>query len=286
MGLRQAGDRPGRVADGGPPGSGKYTYRGNHKIQNMGREKPARKLLRFSTENAKLQGQGYAEFKLPAGYTCPGARECQTFSCRDTGKIKDGKHQKIRCYAATLEAGRPLTRNLVWHNLELLQAAGDETGMLELLERSLPWGWRGFRWHGDGDFFSLDYFRAWLKLASLHETQLFYAYTKSLPYWVGELNSGLIPGNVVLTASRGGKFDHLINKHGLREAVVVNHPVEASALGLKLDKDDSLARDPEVRKFAILLHGVQPAGSDAAASISRMRREGIKFSYSRKTNDH
>ena len=87
---------------------------------------------------------------------------------------------------------------------------------------------------------------------------------------------------MVLTASRGGEEDHLIDKHNLREAIVVMHPDEAKALGLELDHDDSLARDPSVTKFALLIHGTQPTGSDASDALKRMRKEGIKFSYSSK----
>lgn len=237
--------------------------------------------VKFSTSNAKLEGQGYAAFNLPAGYSCPCARDCKAFANPKTGKIIDGPHQKYRCFAASLE-WFPGVRNNLWHNFNTLKAARTATQMYDILSRSLPYGWRGFRWHAGGDFFSYAYFRSFLMLATAHPDKLFYAYTKSLSFWVRANQHGLIPVNVVLTASRGGAEDHLIDKHNLREAVIVMHPDEAKALGLSIDHNDSLARDPGVMKFALVLHGTQPKESDASEALKRMRKEGIKFSYSRK----
>ena len=112
--------------------------------------------------------------------------------------------------------------------------------------------------------FSHKYFMAWIKVAERNPTVLFYAYTKSLTYWVRSRN--LVPGNLVLTASYGGRDDHLIAEHGLRSAKVVFSVAEAEKLGLEIDHDDSHACDPTKanQDFALLIHGVQPKGSKAA----------------------
>lgn len=239
-------------------------------------------LLKFSTDNTKLKGQGILAFNLPAGHSCPGARACRTFACPDTGKITDAPGQEHRCYAASMEAAFPALRRAVWHNFMLLTEAATEERITSLIMASLPRGWRGMRVHSDGDFFSLPYFRAWLGVARAHERMFFYAYTKSVNFWVLERARGNIPPNMLFTASRGGRYDHLIDEHKLKEAVVVKHPEEAEALGLRIDHDDSLARDARVSKFALLLHGMQPAGSEASAALKRMRGEGIHYSYTRK----
>jgi hypothetical protein len=153
--------------------------------------------------------------------------------------------------------------------------------MAELIDFSLPARrFERIRVHVAGDFFSAAYFMAWMEVARRNPERLFYAYTKSLHVWVK--CQGLIPDNFVLTASLGGKFDHLVDKHDLRSAVVVMHPEEAEAMGLEIDHDDSHARDPEVRKFALLIHGAQPAKSKASRAIKRLKDEGVAFSYSRK----
>lgn len=239
--------------------------------------------LSFGTNNAKLAGQGIATFSLPAGYSCPGARDCQTFVDLLPGggrKIRDGKKQVHRCYAASMEAAFPSVGKSVRRNMQLLRDAGDVDKMAALIEESMPSKrWKTIRVHADGDFFNEKYFMAWMEVARRNPDRFFYAYTKSIPYWVKFM--ALIPMNFVLTASRGGNFDKLIDEHGLREAVVVLHPQEAKRLRLKIDHDDSLARDRKVKKFALLIHGTQPQGSDAAAAIVRLKQEGVEFSYGR-----
>ena len=46
-------------------------------------------------------------FSLPAGYSCPQALICKSYANKETGKITDGKHTTIRCYAASDEAKSP-----------------------------------------------------------------------------------------------------------------------------------------------------------------------------------
>ena len=122
------------------------------------------------------------------------------------------------------------------------------------------------------------YFDAWCKFASDNPYRIFYAYTKSLPYWVSRL--GDIPSNLSLTASYGGRADNLIDKHNLKSAVIVNHPDEAERLGLEIDHDDSHAIYG-TESFALLLHGVQKAGTKSSNALQRMTRENISYSYSR-----
>jgi len=107
-----------------------------------------------------------------------------------------------------------------------------------------------------------------------------YFYTRSLRYWVArldEVGTGRSPGdvpNVVPTASRGGRDDHLIERHGLRSARVVFSVAQAEELGLDVDHDDSHAmrHGPD---FALLLHGTQPAGTEAARAVQALRRSGF-----------
>ena len=123
---------------------------------------------------------------------------------------------------------------------------------------------------------------AWYTMAMLNPTVLFYAYTKSLRYWL-TVNEFPILNNFVLTASYGGRDDHLIDDptFNLRYAKVVFSEKEAEELGLEIDHDDSHAARPSKRNesFALLIHGTQPAGSDAATALKKLKGKG---SYSRK----
>lgn len=241
---------------------------------------PDDEILFFGTDNAKLRKYKTATFSIPAGHTCPGAEDCLSYFDRDKKKIVDGPDQQYRCFAASLEASFPSVRNSVDRNHRLLLSAKTTEAMAELLDVSLPARrFERIRVHVNGDFFSAAYFMAWMETARRNPERLFYAYTKSLHVWVK--CRGLVPSNFVLTASRGGKFDKLIDKHDLRSAVVVMHPDEAEAMGLEIDHDDSHARDPNVRSFALLIHGTQPSKTKASAAIKRLKAENIAFSYSR-----
>lgn len=238
------------------------------------------KTLKFGVTNAKLREFNTATFALPAGYTCPGACECLSWFDRDINKLQDGDDAKFRCYAASQEAAFPSVRKSVDHNLALLKEAKTVEAMAELIDQSMPSKYyHRIRIHSDGDFYDQNYFLAWAEVARRNPTRTFYAYTKSLPIWI-KFRS-LVPENMILTASRGGKWDHLIKPNKLRESVVVFHPEEAAELGLEIDHDDSHARNPEGGDFALLLHGGQQPDSEGSAAIKRMKKEGVKFSYSK-----
>jgi len=59
---------------------------------------------------------------------------------------------------------------------------------------------------------------------------------------------------------------------------------EAEAGVLPIDHDDSHAACPSLRgdDFALLLHGTQPKGTEAAEALKALRKSGTKHSYSRK----
>jgi hypothetical protein len=75
-----------------------------------------------------------------------------------------------------------------------------------------------------------------------------------------------IPANLSITASEGGKWDSLIQEHGLKSSRVVMSIEEASVLGLDIDHDDSHAATGS-DSFALLIHGQQRKGSKGAAAL-------------------
>ena len=232
--------------------------------------------LKFGKGNAKLDKKT-ATFSLPAGHTCPGADKCLSKADKDTGRITDGPDTEFRCFSASQE-GRPGVRNSRWHNLRLLKQAGLKSGMCALILNALP-GWaESVRIHVAGDFFSQTYFDAWMEVAELRPDIVFYAYTKSIPFWIARKDK--LPANFRLTASKGGKYDALIEKHELPSAEVIFHPDEAG--DMKIDHDDSLAKAANRDSFCLLLHGTQAPKGRASAALKRMRDENIEYSYSTK----
>lgn len=226
--------------------------------------------LKFAKGNAKL-GTQTAIFSLPAGYTCPGAKDCLSRSNRTTGKIVDGPACQFRCYAASSEALFKNIRISRWRNFDALKGHS-VAEMSELIEKSLPKrNTKLVRIHASGDFFNQDYFDAWLLVARKHPDLIFYAYTKALPFWVRRLNS--IPRNLKLVASYGGKYDSLILQYKLRSVTVVFSESQARRLKLKLDNDDTLAWQTD-KSFALLLHGTQPAHTAASKAWQHIKVKG------------
>jgi hypothetical protein len=236
--------------------------------------------LKFNKGNAKL-GKHIYTFSLPAGHSCPFARECLSKAGRNGEGIQDGKHTRFRCFAASSEAQYEVVRDQRWENFELLKGSSIDA-MASFIELSLPQKAKIIRIHVSGDFFSQDYFDAWLKVCGNNPDETFYAYTKSLRFWVKRL--GNIPQNLKLNASRGGMNDSLIDDHGLKSALVVFSYDEAKEKGLKIDHDDSHAYKTD-DSFALLIHGTQPAGSEASKALSALKVLGWK-GYSSKKKGH
>tara|TARA_R100000406_G_scaffold37568_1_gene24934 strand:+ start:1600 stop:2379 length:780 start_codon:yes stop_codon:yes gene_type:complete len=253
-------------------------------------------MLKFSKANAKTQAlandaeladyltdkRKIYSLDLLSGYSCPHAKQCLSKAVvQDNGKrkIKDGKHTEFRCFSASQEVQYTNVYNSRKHNFDTLRklTCGQ---MVDVINESLPKDAGIVRIHVAGDFFSQQYMEAWYTVALLNPRILFYAYTKSLRYW---LNIREFPElwNFVLTASYGGTHDHLIDEFNLRSAKVVFSQAEAEELGLAIDHDDSHAAKPTLRddSFALLLHGTQPKGSAASVALKELKGQG---SYSRR----
>ena len=235
-------------------------------------------LLKFGEPNSKLKkmirelGLKLKTFTIPAGWTCPAAKDCFSRADRETGKIKDGPDTLFRCFAASAEAVYPSLRKMVWYNLELLKASL-KTGWMEtadLIHDSLPKKFDIMRVHVGGDYFSYEYLLAWIEVAKRNPDKVFYSYSKSLHLF----KEFALPENLVLTASRGGKYDELIDLHGWKEALVVYSEQEAIDKGLEIDHDDTHAAFGK-ENFALLIHGTQPKGSAASQALQVLKRKAV-----------
>ena len=254
-------------------------------------------MLKFSNANAKTEAlkkvPELAEYlkdkrkiyslDLLSGYSCPYAKACLSKAVVQSDgrrKIKDGKDNEFRCFSASQEVQYTNVFNSRKHNFDLLRYSENKD---LLLMDSLPKDAGIVRIHVAGDFFNSEYLWAWWLTASENPNTLFYAYTKSLRYWVDVVNEMPILDNFVLTASYGGSTDHMIYEHNLRSTKVVFSEAEAERLGLEIDHDDSHAARPSLRNqdFALLVHGTQPKGSEAAVALKALKGKG---SYSRKKN--
>lgn len=250
-------------------------------------------LLSISKPNNKIP---FYNLNLPAGYTCPFADKCLSKADKETGKIKEGEKgdEEYRCFAASQEAIYKTTRQQRHNNFDLLLSKGTADEMADLITKSVqagvPRNQKVFRIHVSGDFFNMQYLQAWIKAAGNMPDIKFYAYTKSIPYWIALKDQ--MPSNLILTASLGSKHDKLIMDNNLKYSVVVFNEEQARDYvlpkywqeklgrekGLQIDHDDSMAYDG-TEPFALLIHGVQPRGTKAAEALKKLGGIGGKSSY-------
>jgi len=216
-------------------------------------------------------------FGTLSGHTCHAAKKCLAWveyrEETDDYKLMDGPDAEIRCYAASAEAVYTGAYNHRFDNMEFVRASKSATHLALALAEDLPTDADFVRLHDAGDIDSAKEFRAWCYLADMLPSVVFYGYTKMLPLWLKYRH--LVPENMVLTASRGGKYDDMISEHKLREAVVVFSESEAMKLGLQLDQDDSSAARPDKRdiSFALMIHGQGQAGSKQAQIMADNRKK-------------
>lgn len=216
-------------------------------------------------------------FSILAGVDCPFANECKSkaeVGANGKRTIKDGPNTKFRCFSASQEAQYDHVYDSRKHNHDILHGLNDRWDMADAIESAIPDDAGVIRIHVSGDFFNYEYFMAWLIVASRRPGILFYAYTKSLPYFVRSRE--YMPENLRITASRGGKRDDMIDSFNLKEAVVVYSEQEAEEKNLIIDNDDSHAADPSVDySFALLIHGTQPPKSEASKALQILKKKGI-----------
>jgi hypothetical protein len=242
----------------------------------------------YAPANAKLRrlqarlGVKVYSFDMLSGVTCPAAKDCKSWAevqNDGTRRIVDGKHTVFRCFSASQEAQYTDVYRFRKANMDaaLSLAADSPMKCASALVEALPDRAAVIRIHVAGDFKILNYFDAWLEVCERRPDMRFYAYTKMLSFW--QKRRDILPANLALTASRGGRFDHLIDSEGFREAVVVYSEHRAKRLRLPVDHDDSHAYSLRGGSFALLIHGTQPKGSEAGKAVRKLRGAG---SYNRK----
>jgi len=191
--------------------------------------------MKFLRKTKYYEGIVY-EWNLPSGFTCPFAMECLVKVDRHTGKF-DNKSKAYRCYSAMQERF-PAVRNHRWANFDFLRDGG---------KPEIPKKAEAVRIHMSGDFYSQDYFDMWLDICNENPKIEFWAYTKSLKYWVKRINE--IPDNLILTASKGGRNDNLIDEYNLKNVEIIKTKEDAKEK--PIDTCDDQARIPNVN-FCLL----------------------------------
>jgi hypothetical protein len=189
-------------------------------------------------KNTKYYSGTVYEWNLPTGWTCPFAKECLVKVDKVSGKFTN-KSESFRCYSANAERF-PAVRNHRWNNFEHVKNGNKPI---------IPTEAKAIRIHASGDFFNQQYFDMWIDIAKDNPDVEFWAYTKSLNFWINRLAE--IPNNLELTASYGGNYDELILQHNLKHTIVYNS-IDDVPNGIPIDNNDDCARDKSIIVFALL----------------------------------
>jgi len=171
------------------------------------------KKINLFTQNSDLKKTGIFGWTLPAHVvtltngtnfnTCPNAGICAKFCYAKNGTYMFSNVKKAHIEKLELVLNN---RNL-WIEM-----------MLEELKKK-KYDKKYIRIHDAGDFFSIDYTTDWFKIINSNKNIIFYAYTKEVLLFKETLKD-LVPENLILIYSFGGRQDNYINRESDRHSDV------------------------------------------------------------------
>ena len=165
-------------------------------------------------ETSKKVGLNIFNFSIPAykskegKLTCPFADSCVKYCYAQKGNYK--RFPKI---GELMEKRYLLTKQSIFvalMNIEIKKKKADAV-----------------RIHDSGDFYSKEYLEKWVTIAKDNPKVKFYAYTKSIPLFIGKE----LPSNMDIIFSTGSKKDELINFETHRHAKIFNSEEELQEAG-------------------------------------------------------
>lgn len=205
--------------------------------------------MNLLTQNKKLKNTSLINkvrvlnFSLPAYKTqnnkvvCPFAKECIKY-----------------CYAQKGNYRYPNVKKGLNKRYELSKKEEFVTIMNAniLLERPTH-----VRIHDSGDFYSIAYLNKWVQIANDNKDVIFYAYTKSIPFFKRTKennNNWLLPNNLKIIFSEGSKKDNLINTTKDRHSRIFKDIKSLLSAGYINASDNDLNAITDNKKVGLLLH--------------------------------
>ncbi len=107
------------------------------------------------------------------------------------------------------------------------------------------------RIHDSGDFYSIAYLNKWVQIANDNKDVIFYAYTKSIKFFVDGL---ALPKNMKIIFSEGSKTDDLINTSKHRHARIFKTVEELNASGYIDASNNDLKAITDNKKVGLVYH--------------------------------
>ena len=107
------------------------------------------------------------------------------------------------------------------------------------------------RIHDSGDFYSPAYLNKWVDIATQNKEVIFYAYTKSIKFFVNGLK---LPKNLKIIFSEGSKTDNLINTAKHRHARIFKSKELLNAAGYINASDNDLQAITSNKRVGLVYH--------------------------------
>ena len=107
------------------------------------------------------------------------------------------------------------------------------------------------RIHDSGDFYSIAYLNKWVQIANDNKEVIFYAYTKSIKFFIDGLK---LPKNLKIIFSEGSKTDNLINTSKHRHARIFKSKELLNAAGYIDASDNDLKAITDNKRVGLVYH--------------------------------
>ena len=192
------------------------------------------KMKKTSKENkAKILNFSIPAYKTKSGKrTCPFAGGCQKY-----------------CYAQKGNYTRfPIVQELMEKKYLLSKQDNFNTLMNEEIKKKKP---THIRIHDSGDFYSPLYLQKWVDIANDNKGVVFYAYTKSIKFFV---EGFAVPTNLKIIFSEGSKTDDLINVKKHRHARIFKDVTTLIAAGYVDASANDLQAITDNKKVGLIFH--------------------------------
>ena len=183
--------------------------------------------------NAKIFNFSIPAYKTKSGkVTCPFAAACVKY-----------------CYAQKGNYTRfPIVQELMEQKYEISKQNNFNSLMNEEIKKKKA---THIRIHDSGDFYSVKYLSKWIQIAEFNPSIIFYAYTKSIKFFVDGL---LLPDNMKIIFSEGSKTDELINAREHRHARIFKTSEALIAAGYIDASENDLQAITENKKVGLIFH--------------------------------
>ena len=183
--------------------------------------------------NAKIFNFSIPAYKTKSGkVTCPFAAACVKY-----------------CYAQKGNYTRfPIVQELMEQKYEISKQNNFNSLMNEEIKKKKA---THVRIHDSGDFYSVKYLSKWIQIAEFNPSIIFYAYTKSIKFFLDGL---LLPNNMKIIFSEGSKTDELINIKEHRHARIFKNIDLLNAAGYIDASSNDLKAITDNKKVGLIFH--------------------------------